>query len=187
MPSRLRADTSVVRAAPPNNGSPSATTSNRRLSIRSLGTRSMSRTMTFVRTHAPASLQTRAAAFSNGNPSLPQNPCHGTSCGGGQGSQKDGHTGSSKWTGEGEGEGGGDEGGGTVGSQTLQVVKATKGTEAKGPAFDRISARSAEAIVGNKRCVLNSTSRQAAATLPSKPWQTRLVFHCCRVGAQSLC
>ena len=47
----------------------------------------------------------------------------------------------------------------------LQVGKATKGTEAKGPACDRISARSAEAIVGNKRCVLKSTSRQAAATL----------------------
>ena len=43
--------------------------------------------------------------------------------------------------------------------------KATKGIEARGPTCDRISARSAEAIVGNKRCPLKSTSRQAAATL----------------------
>ena len=45
---------------PPNNGSPSAT-SNRRLSMRSLGTRPCHG----VRTRAPASLQTRGA---NGNP-----------------------------------------------------------------------------------------------------------------------
>ena len=47
----------------------------------------------------------------------------------------------------------------------LQVGKATKGTEARGPGCDRIRARSAEAIVGNKRCAFKSTSRQAAATL----------------------
>ena len=48
----------------------------------------------------------------------------------------------------------------------LQVGQTTKGYEAKGPACDRISARSVVAIVGNKR---------AAATLcHSKPWQTRL-------------
>ena len=45
----------------------------------------------------------------------------------------------------------------------LQVVKATKGTEARGPDCDRICAFSGEGIVGNKRCALKSTSRQAAA------------------------
>ena len=50
----------------------------------------------------PSFLQTRATAFSNGNPlfleSLPRNRLRG----GGQGSQKDGHTSSSEWTGEGK-------------------------------------------------------------------------------------
>ena len=75
--------------------------------------------------------------------------------GGGQNSQKDGHTGSSEWMTE----GGGDEEGrdGT----DLQVGKVMKGTETRGPDCDRISVRSVEAIVGNKR----STSTQAAATL----------------------
>ena len=54
---------SRASCAPWNNGNPSATTSKRGASTPSCGTRSKSLTITFVVTRAPASRQTRAAAF----------------------------------------------------------------------------------------------------------------------------
>ena len=105
VPSRVRADTRVVSmasCAPPCKGSPSATTSCLRLSMRCGGHRSKSRTITFVRTRAPASRHTRAAALSSGNPLLPRTLPLRKLHGGGQGCREDGHTGSCEWTEEGK-------------------------------------------------------------------------------------
>ena len=64
----------MASCAPPCSGSPSATTFSVWLSIRCGGHRSKSRTITFVRTRAPASQHTRAAALSSTNPLLPRTP-----------------------------------------------------------------------------------------------------------------
>ena len=71
VPSRHKSETSVVSkttCASWNSGNPSATTSRRRASTRSMGNKSKSLTITFVVTLAPASRHTRAAAFSKANP-----------------------------------------------------------------------------------------------------------------------
>ena len=76
-PLRLKGDTRVVSTAscaPWKSGRPSATTSNRRASARWGGSRSRSRTSTFVDTRAPASRQTRAAALSRAYPRRPNTP-----------------------------------------------------------------------------------------------------------------
>ena len=70
-------DTIVVSMAnwdPPKRGSPSATTSSRLPSAWSCCAKSMSRTKTFVRTLAPPSLHTLAAADSNAQPLRPNTP-----------------------------------------------------------------------------------------------------------------
>ena len=120
MPSRLRADTSVVSMA---NWAPP------RKSVGDDLQPAVVNTVTGDEVHVtdhdvradscpcfPADpLQPRSPTETLSSPDpLPRNKLRG----GGQSSQKDGHTGSSEWTGEGDG--GGDEEGGceTVGSQT---------------------------------------------------------------------
>ena len=77
LPSVCKGDTIVVSMAnwdPPKRGSPSATTSSRLPSAWSCCTKSMSRTKTFVRTLAPPSVHTLAAADSNAQPLRPNTP-----------------------------------------------------------------------------------------------------------------
>ena len=76
-PSRCNAQTKVVSIAtwaPPRTGSPSTTTSNRRLSWALGAGTSMSRTIKFVRTLPPASLEIRAIMLSKANPRRPNTP-----------------------------------------------------------------------------------------------------------------
>ena len=77
VPSRRRGETSVVSratCAPWNNGNPSATTSRRRASTRSMGNKSKSLTMTFVVTLAPASRHTCRRALQS-EPPTSQDTC----------------------------------------------------------------------------------------------------------------
>ena len=111
VPSRRRGETSVVSkttCAPWNSGNPSATTSRRRASTRSMGNKSKSLTITFVMTLAPASRHTRAAAFSKANPRRPKTLPLRNPPGCCQGQQGDGHTGRNARK-EGEGARGGEE------------------------------------------------------------------------------
>ena len=68
---------STANWAPRNKGKPSTTPSSLRWSMLSNMARSRSRTSTLVLTRPPASRQTRAAAFSSGNPRRPNTPATG--------------------------------------------------------------------------------------------------------------
>ena len=73
----VQRETTVVSLAnwlPPNNVKPSAMTSKRRASLLWKGVMSKSRSITFVDTLAPPSLQICAMAFSAANPLLPSTP-----------------------------------------------------------------------------------------------------------------